>query len=242
MALALRTKGLVIPPWRESAAMISKWQPKQSKMLVPGYGSNTSINTLPGATDAAAGVVSDSGSGPSSSNITPRVSLADGMGAATAAAVLPVTVHWRCDSPGTGGGGAGGFQIGGDNGREGKHWTRNSTATVPAAGVDSEPSLGPAPSFGLLQQCTAEGARRDTTADNNSVERQSFGFRRCTSEKGMLVSVGFMMRGDTGAAAAATTTEVAVAALPARPIDGGRLRGAWGAVLAGAGAGNVFVT
>ncbi|KAG2448713.1 hypothetical protein HYH02_006069 [Chlamydomonas schloesseri] len=169
LALALRSKGLIIPPWRESSAMISKWQPKLSKLLVPGtpsyaqqmqqqqHGSRRQSRDGGGG---GHGNGHGGGSGRSSASVTPRVSLAGGMavgfgpaaafggGGGGAAAAMPVPVMWRTGAP---------------HGGSGTSSRRNSRVTTAAAGSGAtangmasggggfeEPSLGPAPALGSL--------------------------------------------------------------------------------------------
>ncbi|GFR45670.1 hypothetical protein Agub_g7084 [Astrephomene gubernaculifera] len=98
MALSLRSKGMVIPPWRESAAMISKWQPKQSRSLVqgtsstsvaagPAVGSNSSVAAVHvEATTAAVSAATVTTSASSASTTTIRAACIGTVEAADAAA------------------------------------------------------------------------------------------------------------------------------------------------------------
>ncbi|KXZ51549.1 hypothetical protein GPECTOR_12g512 [Gonium pectorale] len=176
MALALRSKGLVIPPWRESAAMISKWQPKQSKLLIPSGSAGTG-----GMGGGASGPPSarSTGTGTGSGSVTPRVSLAGGMAGGMAgggALTLPGVA---------GGGGAGGGS--GGAAPMPVHWQHGGGR----GGGGGEPSLGPAPSLGSV--ASAVDSSRGSKAESSAMG-QSFGFRRCTSSNGFLLgSVGMSL-------------------------------------------------
>ncbi|GIL71468.1 hypothetical protein Vretimale_2668 [Volvox reticuliferus] len=177
MALALRSKGMVIPPWRESSAMISKWQPKQSKLLVPGATGGDHMTVF------SAGPGSGSASARSSASVTPRVSLAGGMaalitgGAAGGFSTAPMQMQQRRP------GGAGASTFAAVKGGDRKE-TWRATAPNPTDGGD-EPSLGPAPSLG-------SGSGADSSRPDSNSLVQSFGFRRCTSANSMSMSVGLL--------------------------------------------------
>ncbi|GLI63888.1 hypothetical protein VaNZ11_007005 [Volvox africanus] len=208
MALALRSKGMVIPPWRESSAMISKWQPKQSKLLVPGAAGGSSDRV----TVFSAGLGSGSGSARSSASVTPRVSLAGGMAALTTAGVAggvgtaPMQMQQRRPV----GGGASPFAaVSGADRKE--TWCAVAPDLSDGGG---EPSLGPAPSLGS-----------ESGVDSSSPLVQSFGFRRCTSANTMSISVGLLgpISGDGGVNGISRGSDGNGAAETASP---GRLAGA----------------
>ncbi|KAG2433007.1 hypothetical protein HXX76_008734 [Chlamydomonas incerta] len=169
LALALRSKGLIIPPWRESAAMISKWQPKLSKLLVPGtpgYAQQMQQHqqqqqgSRRQSRDGGGG--NGGGSGRSSASVTPRVSLAGGIafgfgGAGVGgAAAMPVPVLWRATDS--------------RSATSSRRNSRVATATgaggavapgdTSANGGFDEPSLGPGHALGSLGSEGSAAVRR----------------------------------------------------------------------------------
>ncbi|GLC37313.1 hypothetical protein PLESTB_001137300 [Pleodorina starrii] len=213
MGMALRSKGMVIPPWRESAAMISKWQPKQAKMLVSGAAA---------AAAGAGGLGSGSGSAKSSAGATPRVSLAGGMAAAAGGCTAPVPMlHRRLFNGGASAAGVSGAAASatgsGGRGREAAFRAAVAAAAAAAAaggGGDGEPSLGPAPSLG-----SASGA--DGSRAEGGPLVQSFGFRRCTSANSFSVSVGLMAPISAGGGCCGSDNGNGAAAAAAAAARGG---------------------
>ncbi|GIL46098.1 hypothetical protein Vafri_3157, partial [Volvox africanus] len=213
MALALRSKGMVIPPWRESSAMISKWQPKQSKLLVPGAAGGSSDRI----TVFSAGLGSGSTSARSSASVTPRVSLAGGMAALTTAGTAggfgTAPMHMQQRRPV--GGGTSPFAV--VSGADRKETWRAVASNLSDGG--GEPSLGPALSLG------SESGADSSKLDSSSPLVQSFGFRRCTSANTMSISVGLLgpISGDGGVNGISRRSDGNGAAETASP---GRLVGA----------------
>lgn len=168
--------------------MISKWQPKlaASKLLVPA--SETGRPASSGTGSAGRGPTH--GSANSSANATPRVSLSGGLGFAPIARAVPVGPPAGGFGAGAGAVAAGGVKVQGSSLRRvGSGAIASSLAKEGLGGGGEEASLRP-----LMPLACGAGAEAGGVVDSRGVGSAAgggSGFRRCTSEAGVMGSLSF---------------------------------------------------